>query len=262
MKKLYSLVMGTEDTEVAVERNKIDSDRKELAFEIICKNCDVKIAAQFSAEANDDPMLLWKSIDKFYQPKTVQNQTTYQSRIFSTFLPKSKMEEALNKLLENTRALCSPIHDNSVTPSSLLDSVVAMWTIINLPNNYKTIGELWLKKCEIENAKALATQQRENLNSLPNTRCSKKYHNLLANHPEEDCWKLHPEKRPKNDKPVKVLLAANDASSRLKFILDSGATSNMVNHLQCFEEIDMRKQEIELANGFTIKALGSGTIQL
>ncbi|MBW0482197.1 hypothetical protein O181_021912 [Austropuccinia psidii MF-1] len=136
MKKLYSLVMGTEDAEIAAERNKIDPDRKELALEIICLNCDVKIAAQFSAEANDNPMLLWKSIDKFYQPKTVQNQTTYLSRIFSTFLPKAKLEEALNKLLENTRTLCSLIDDNNVTPSSFLDSVVAMWTIINLPTDY------------------------------------------------------------------------------------------------------------------------------
>ncbi|MBW0482383.1 hypothetical protein O181_022098 [Austropuccinia psidii MF-1] len=73
MKKLYSLVRGTEDAEIAAKRKKIDPDKKELAFEIICLNCNVKIAAQFSAEANNDPMLLWKGNDKFYQPKTVQN---------------------------------------------------------------------------------------------------------------------------------------------------------------------------------------------
>ncbi|MBW0482675.1 hypothetical protein O181_022390 [Austropuccinia psidii MF-1] len=244
MKKLYSLVMGTEDAEITAKRNKIDPDQKELAFKIICLNYNVKIAAQFSAEANDDPMLLWKSIDKFYQPKTVQNQTTYLSRIFSTFLPKAKLEEALNKLLENTRTLCSLIDDNNVTPSSLLDSFLA----INEEN--------------VENFKALATQRRENLNSLPNTRCSNKYHNPLANHSEEDCWKLHPEKRPKNDKPVKALLAAIDTSSKSNFVLDSGATTNMVNHLECFEDIYMRKQDIELADGSTIEALGTGTIRL
>ncbi|MBW0537040.1 hypothetical protein O181_076755 [Austropuccinia psidii MF-1] len=98
MKKPYSLVMGTEDVEIASKGKKINPDQKELAFEIICINCDVKIAAQFSAEANDNPILLWKSIDKFYQPNTIQNQITYLSRIFSTFLPKAKLEEALNKL--------------------------------------------------------------------------------------------------------------------------------------------------------------------
>ncbi|MBW0566878.1 hypothetical protein O181_106593 [Austropuccinia psidii MF-1] len=54
MKKLYSLVMGTEDTEIAAKRNKIDPNQKELAFKIICLNCNVKISAQFSAEANDN----------------------------------------------------------------------------------------------------------------------------------------------------------------------------------------------------------------
>ncbi|MBW0482382.1 hypothetical protein O181_022097 [Austropuccinia psidii MF-1] len=162
-----------------------------------------------------------------------------------------------------------------------------MWTIINLQTDYKTTGKLWLKKCQIsettpllkdtieeiqsyiqrneenvENAKALATQQRENLNSLPNTRCSNKYHKPLPNYSGEDCWKLHPEKRPKNNKPVKALLAANDTSSKSNFVVDSGATTNMVNHLEYFEDIEMRKQEIELADGSTIEALGTGTIRL
>ncbi|MBW0508582.1 hypothetical protein O181_048297 [Austropuccinia psidii MF-1] len=124
--------MGTEDTEIAAERNKIDPDQKEVVFEIICINCNVKIAAQFSAEENDNPLLLWKSIDKFYQPKTLKNGTMYLSRIFFTFLPKAKLEEALNILLGNTQTLCSLINNNNITPSSLLDSIVAMWTIINL----------------------------------------------------------------------------------------------------------------------------------
>ncbi|MBW0517420.1 hypothetical protein O181_057135 [Austropuccinia psidii MF-1] len=101
-KKLYALVTGTEDPYTASERDKLDPERRDLAFEIICINCNVKIAAQFSAEANNDPMALWKSIDKYYQPKTIQNQTTYLKKIFSTHLQKSKLEETLTKLHENT----------------------------------------------------------------------------------------------------------------------------------------------------------------
>ncbi|MBW0487708.1 hypothetical protein O181_027423 [Austropuccinia psidii MF-1] len=94
-------------------------------------------------------MLLWKRIDKFYQPKTIQNQIAYSSRISYNFLHKEKLEEALNELSENTGTLCRLIKDNIVTPSSLLDLAVAMCTIISLPDYYKTMGELWLKKCNI-----------------------------------------------------------------------------------------------------------------
>ncbi|MBW0467486.1 hypothetical protein O181_007201 [Austropuccinia psidii MF-1] len=144
-KKLYALATGTESIEMAAERDKLDPERRDLAFEIICINCDVKIAAQFSSEANNDPPILWSSIDRYYQPRTIQNQTMYLKQIFSTFLQKNKLEEALNKLLKNTQQLCSLIDDKTVKPSVLLDSVVAMWVIRNLPDEYKTIGELWLK---------------------------------------------------------------------------------------------------------------------
>ncbi|MBW0549951.1 hypothetical protein O181_089666 [Austropuccinia psidii MF-1] len=240
MKKLYSLVMGTEDTDIYSKRNKIDPDRKEITFEIIFIDSIAKLAVQFSAEANDNPMLLWKSIDKFYEPKTVQNQIMYPSRIFSSFLPKAKLEKAL-KNLENTQTLCIPLDNNSITSSIPLDSVVAMWKIINLPNYYKNTGKL-----------GYSTKRESKLTS--------KYHNPLDDHSEEDWWKLDPEKQTENDKPAKALLAVNDASSKLNFVLDSGATTNTVNNLKCFEDIDMRKQEIELTYRSTIEALGSGTI--
>ncbi|MBW0546375.1 hypothetical protein O181_086090 [Austropuccinia psidii MF-1] len=91
LKKLYALATGTENAEIASERDKLDPERRDLAFEIICINCNVKIAEQFSSEADNDPMALWTSIDKYYQPKTIQNQTTYLKRIFSTHLQKSKL---------------------------------------------------------------------------------------------------------------------------------------------------------------------------
>ncbi|MBW0562675.1 hypothetical protein O181_102390 [Austropuccinia psidii MF-1] len=121
----------------------------------------------------------------------------YLKLIFSILIQKNKLEEALNRLLENTRQLWSLIDDKTVKPSVLLYSVVAMWVIRNLPDGYKTIGKLWLKKCEIEKAtpslkdtieelhayiiqteddaetkKALSAQQKKNKNKKT-TRCSK-----------------------------------------------------------------------------------------
>ncbi|MBW0480190.1 hypothetical protein O181_019905 [Austropuccinia psidii MF-1] len=151
-KKLYALATGTKSIEMAAERDKLDPEQQDLAFEIICINCDVKIAAQFSSEANNDPTILWSTIDRYYQPKTIQNQIMYLKLIFSTLIQKNKLEEELNKLLENKRQLWSLIDDKTVKPSVLLYSLVAMWVIRNLPDEYKTLGKLWLKKCEIEKA--------------------------------------------------------------------------------------------------------------
>ncbi|MBW0537240.1 hypothetical protein O181_076955 [Austropuccinia psidii MF-1] len=243
---------------------------------------------KFSSEANNNPTILWKSINKYYQPKTIQNQTTYLKRIFSTNLQKNKLEEVLNKLHENTQQLCSLIDDKTVNPSTLPDSVVAMWTIRNLPEDYKTIGELWLKKCEIEKVtpslkdtieelhayivqteddveteKALMAKRIKNQNkNKAINRCTNNKHNPLAQHQEEDCWKLHPKKQPKNDKPVKALLANSNPPSNCSFVLDSGATTSMVNKREYFQSIEMKKQEIELADGSIIETLGHGTIQL
>ncbi|MBW0472742.1 hypothetical protein O181_012457 [Austropuccinia psidii MF-1] len=207
-KKLYAFPTGTEDPDTA-------SERRDLPFEIICINCDVKIAAQFSAEANNDPMALWTSIDKYYQPKTTRNQTTYLKRIFLTHLQKKEL-----------RAYIVRTEDDEATE------------------------------------KALSVQRNKNQNKCKTiNRGSNTYHNPLAQHSEEECWKLHPEKRPKFDKPVKALLAKKIPSAVLSFVLDSGATTSMVNQLEFFQSIEMKDQEIKLADGSIIKALGCGTIQ-
>ncbi|MBW0514700.1 hypothetical protein O181_054415 [Austropuccinia psidii MF-1] len=126
MKRLYSLVLGIKEPVMSVKLNKLEPEKKALASKVIFINCDVKISGQLSAEENNNPVVLWWSIDEFYQPKTIQNQTTYLKRIFSIYLPKEKSKESLNKLLKNTQHLCSLIDDKTTKSSLLLGSVVAM----------------------------------------------------------------------------------------------------------------------------------------
>ncbi|MBW0474241.1 hypothetical protein O181_013956 [Austropuccinia psidii MF-1] len=141
-----------------------------------------------------------------------------------------------------------------------------MWVIINLPAEYKTAGEMWLKKFEIEtktpslqetieelcfyiqrneenaeNAKDFAAQFRDN-RSL-NLQCNETFHNPMGKHSKEDCWKLHPEKRPRGgEKPIKALLAYQSLPGKTKFVLDSGATTTMVNSLDYFMQIQMKTE--------------------
>ena len=150
LKRLYLLVTNEETPEMAETLNKLDPFRKSDAMAILTLNCDVKIVSQFANEAKEDPCKLWKLLDDFYRPKTNQNQSTYLNRIFSTVLTSNKLESDLTTLFEDTRTLCSLIDDKTTKPSKLIDSVIAIWFIINLPEDYKLAGELIIKKCEIE----------------------------------------------------------------------------------------------------------------
>ncbi|MBW0568122.1 hypothetical protein O181_107837 [Austropuccinia psidii MF-1] len=79
----------------------------------------------------------------------------------------------------------------------------------------------------------------------------------MAKNSEEDFWKLHPEKQPKGgEKPIKSL------PGNTKFVLDSGAMMTMVSSLDYFIHIQIKTEEIELADGSTIHSEGQGTIQL
>ncbi|MBW0510265.1 hypothetical protein O181_049980 [Austropuccinia psidii MF-1] len=112
-----------------------------------------------------------------------------------------------------------------------------------------------------ENIKALEALRQETTNN--NTKCVKNFHNPLSKHSEEGFWKIDPEKRPQDfEKPIKALLAKAAKSDREKFVLDSGATKTMVNNLEYFQQINMRKDSIKLVYGSIVHSLGRGTIVL
>ncbi|MBW0477640.1 hypothetical protein O181_017355 [Austropuccinia psidii MF-1] len=146
----YDMVTGVETIEKCKEQEKLDPDRKQIADAIISLTCDVKIASQFDHKCDLNPTLLWDSLEQFYLPKTVQNKATYLNRIFSMKLLENNLNKNLDRVQELTQNLCTLINDKSIKPSVLLDSVVASWVVINLPSEYKMIGEMWLKECKFK----------------------------------------------------------------------------------------------------------------
>ncbi|PLW34234.1 hypothetical protein PCANC_19488 [Puccinia coronata f. sp. avenae] len=150
LKQLYLLVTKEEKEDTSLELDKKDPFRRSDAMAILTLNCDVKIVSQFSDKANDDPCKFWELLEGFYQPKTIQNQSTYLNRIFTTIFSSDKLEANLTTLYENSRVLCSLINDKKTKPSTLLDLVIATWAIINLPDDFKLAGKLIIKKCKIE----------------------------------------------------------------------------------------------------------------
>ncbi|MBW0462502.1 hypothetical protein O181_002217 [Austropuccinia psidii MF-1] len=146
------MVTGVEIIGKCKEQEKLDPYQKQIAYAIISLNCNVKIASQFDHKYDLDPTLLWDSLEKFYLPKTVQNQATSLNRIFSTSLSENSLYKNLDRVQELTQNLCTVIDEKYIKHSVLLDSVVALWVVINLPSEYKMIGEMFFKECKVKNA--------------------------------------------------------------------------------------------------------------
>jgi hypothetical protein len=101
LKHLLKLVNGTKSAEEAKKQDKVNPDRYEDALAVLVLNCDSKISARFSHESKEDPKTFWKLLDKYYQPKTVQNQDTYLNQIFSTIISSTNLKTTLNLISDN-----------------------------------------------------------------------------------------------------------------------------------------------------------------
>ncbi|MBW0553826.1 hypothetical protein O181_093541 [Austropuccinia psidii MF-1] len=141
----YSLITRTETGKESTSDGKLDPHRKEKALAILCLNCNVKIADQFILESNDDPSTFWEVINKHFSPKSVQNQTKYLNEIFSFNLSSGQIDNNIKDIMTITQNLFRLIDANKTKPSVLIDSIIAMWVIINLPSHLKLIGKIFLQ---------------------------------------------------------------------------------------------------------------------
>ncbi|MBW0498232.1 hypothetical protein O181_037947 [Austropuccinia psidii MF-1] len=123
----YHLITRTKTEEESTIADKLDPRQKEKALAILCLNCNVKVADQFVLESNNDPSTFWEIVDKGFSPKSGQ------------------IDNNIKEIMSITRNLCSLIDDNKKKPSLLIDSMIAMWVIINLPPHLKLIGEILLQ---------------------------------------------------------------------------------------------------------------------
>jgi hypothetical protein len=129
-----------------------------------------------------------------------------------------------------------------------------MWVLFNLPSEFSSIGQLLLKKCQInkktlslkalvedvrnylqrnneaqEANKALAAFKKQQKKPYDGPKCSPGFHNPKTVHPESECSFLQGSK---SEKPTKAL-HASQAKQLSEIILDSGATTSMFNNI-CF----------------------------
>ncbi|MBW0546896.1 hypothetical protein O181_086611 [Austropuccinia psidii MF-1] len=201
----------------------------------------------------------------------------------------------MSSILENSAQLRSLFSGLTIPPEDLIDSVIEMWVIINLPERFKTTMEVWLGKCEVEKKtpsldetweviRKFLQQQEGNSNKQPNQvlsssrnkpdknqqypkkeendypRCLPGWHNPLTKHNKGDCNFLKPNKN--RNKPIKSLAVSPTRMPSNQIILDSGATTSMFNNPALFINPTEKHQKVELADGSTILATGFGNVQV
>ncbi|MBW0472692.1 hypothetical protein O181_012407 [Austropuccinia psidii MF-1] len=150
LKNYYGLVTDTELPEEIAENDKLEPRRKQRAAALLKINCAIRIGNKFYTKSKKDPATFWKLAQEFYQPKSIQNQTMYLGKIFSTQLLDDQIKDNMSFILENTLHLYTLFSGLTISPEDLIDSVIAMWVIINLPERFKKTMEVWLGKCEVE----------------------------------------------------------------------------------------------------------------
>ncbi|MBW0584917.1 hypothetical protein O181_124632 [Austropuccinia psidii MF-1] len=71
------------------------------------ENDIVHIGNKFYSASKKDPLRFWRLAQEYYQPKTIQNQTSYLNKIFPTQFVDDQIKEVMSPILENTQQLQS-----------------------------------------------------------------------------------------------------------------------------------------------------------
>ncbi|MBW0496517.1 hypothetical protein O181_036232 [Austropuccinia psidii MF-1] len=121
LKSYYGLVTNTKTPEEKIENDKLELQRRHKAAALLKINCIVRLRNKFYSDSKKDPAVFWKLTQKFYQPKSIQKQTLYLNKIFSTHLIDKNIKEALSFILENTLNLQTLFSVLTISPESLID---------------------------------------------------------------------------------------------------------------------------------------------
>lgn len=170
------------------------------------------------------------------------------------------------------------IHGASITNTNLTVDAV-------LKHLQNTISD---KKINSTNGQSLAlTVRQHSSGSRDWPICSNGIHNPLTAHIEANCWQLHPEKKSvQSNRAKKTASSAIPASSQslplppamtfhllaifnlkravniIESLLDSGASVPMFAKREFFKTYSEVKEDVTLADGSVIPAIGTGTVVL
>ncbi|MBW0486745.1 hypothetical protein O181_026460 [Austropuccinia psidii MF-1] len=102
LKHYYGLVTNSEAPKETANNDKLEPRIRQRAAALLKINCIVRLGNKFYIYSKKDPAEFWRLKQEFFQPKTIQNQTTYLNKIFSTQLNDEHIWESMSTILENT----------------------------------------------------------------------------------------------------------------------------------------------------------------
>ncbi|MBW0474575.1 hypothetical protein O181_014290 [Austropuccinia psidii MF-1] len=102
LKNCYGLVTNSETPEETADKNKLEPQKRQRAASLLKINCIVRLGNTFYANSKNYLAEFWRLAQEFFQPKTIQNQTTYLEKIFSPQLNDEHIRKNMSTILKNT----------------------------------------------------------------------------------------------------------------------------------------------------------------
>ncbi|MBW0487380.1 hypothetical protein O181_027095 [Austropuccinia psidii MF-1] len=150
LKNYYGLVNNSEKPKETADNDELEPRRRQSAAALLKINCIVRLGNKAYVDSKKDPAELRRLTQEFFQPKIIQNQTTYLNKIFSTKLNDERIWENMSTILRNTLHLQTLFCGLTISPEDLIDSIIAMRVTINIPERFKATMEVWLGNCKVK----------------------------------------------------------------------------------------------------------------
>lgn len=275
---------------------------KQIAGMLILKLSDRNRELLVNNENKKDPALLWSSINNHYASTEARNQARVFTKLFSLKCSDDDLGSFISsakKILNELSAIGVKTDDSLIaffllyllpdSMSHVKDLVIHGASITNtkltvdavLKHLQNTISDKKISGSSVVPS-ALSVKQ-----STPRDWpiCSNGVHNTQTAHTEANCWQLHPETKAITSHRGKK--SANSATSSqslplppamtfhllaifnlkrtvniIESLLDSGASVPMFAKREFFKTYSEVKEDVTLADGTKIQAIGSGSVVL
>ncbi|MBW0538164.1 hypothetical protein O181_077879 [Austropuccinia psidii MF-1] len=240
-------------------------------------------------ETMENAHLLWNKLKKRFASSTFNNQAriwmrfcriTYNGSLQSFI---SEIRQCLNEVISVKVEVGTPTLAFTILTKlpeeyhNIIEKVTTNTETLGNPNSIlNLLHDVALKEeaLNLQSTNQSLALDREIFGSKTIHYCKDGKHNLLASHPADKCWQLHPHLRPERHhrEPKSNLTIAHalmtttgrENNATCKIVLDNGASNHMFNDMRFFTDLQ-NGVNMAISTGCgksSLKAAGEGTAKL